>query len=189
MRKLRNAVFGVLAAAAIVGVPANAYAGPTPAPAPHATQAENPVPDNVAAQEKKPAPRDGAAAVVDKLPARTASADGYLYVWSDDTGHALQYAGNQWLWPDGWNNKVDVLWNNGFPGGQDRVNIYDYPWQNGAYACIGNGDWWDLRAVNYVFSWVNDGADDFERSPLGRSVHDNGTSHAWVSWCGNNNRL
>jgi hypothetical protein len=175
-------VLGLAAAAAVVVAgPAVAYADPAPAPSP--------------TLESKPTPsagpvKDVTVADMTGQEMKAAGPDGNLYVWSDDMQRSLLYSGNASEgWPDGWNNRVDVLWNNGFPGSYDDVNIYDYAtWSGSAYACIGNGDWWDLRRTNYVFSWVNDGADAWQRSPLGRPVHDHGSGHVWVDWCGNNNR-
>lgn len=160
MKKLGNAMVSVLVAAVIAGSSTAAYGAPAPTAPAGATQQ-----NNLAA----------------------AARDGLLYVYSDDMGRDVTYSGNASEWPSGWSNKVDQLWNNGFPGSKDDVNIYDYPWQNGAYACIGNGDFWDLRNDDYVFSWVNDGASDWQRDPLWETVHDRGTSHKWVDWCGNNN--
>jgi hypothetical protein len=169
MRKLGNAMVAVLAAAAIIGSSTAAYAAPAPTAPAGATQ-------------QNTTERSGDASL-----RAAAAADGLLYVYSDDMGRDVTYPGNQSQWPTGWNDRVDQLWNNGFPGSRDDVNIYDYPWQNGAYACIGNGDFWDLRNDDYVFSWVNDGASDWQRDPLWETVHDAGTSHKWVDWCGNNN--
>ena len=112
--------------------------------------------------------------------------DGNLYIYSDDMGRDVTYSDDRQQWPGGWHDKVDQLWNNGFPGGRDDVNIYAFPWHNGAYACIGNGHFWDLRNDEYVFSWIKDGASDWQREPLGDTVHDDGSGHKWVTHCGNN---
>ncbi|MDF5751251.1 hypothetical protein [Spongiactinospora sp. TRM90649] len=187
MKTLRNMTLGVASAAALLmGGPAVAHAEPAPAAAPTGTPAP----------ESAPAPSPGPKKQVTKqtLTGKKSSAqalypDGYLYVYSDDMGYSKKYAGNAYEgWPSGWNNAVDVLWNNGYPGGADDVNIYDYSTGVGAYACIGNGDYWDLRADPYVFSWYNDYHDEWARAPLGKRVHDRGSGHIWVSWCGNNNR-
>ncbi|MEU4331777.1 hypothetical protein [Nonomuraea dietziae] len=183
MKILRDVLLGVMTATAVItGTQAAAYADPAPVPT---SEAEKPVGTAV-----KPERPDGVAKIQSGLPVRTLNADGNFYVWSDDENKALLYDGDAYGgWPEGWNNRVDVIWNNGFPGRYDDVNVYDYAtWSGSAYACVGNGDYWDLRRGDYVFSWVNDGADAWQRSPLGRRVHDNGSGHIWVDWCGNNNR-
>ncbi|GGS83941.1 hypothetical protein AB0C33_14080 [Nonomuraea sp. NPDC048881] len=184
MKVLRNALLGVMTVAAVLTASTAAYAEPAPAPT---SEAARP-----AVEAVKPQRPEGKPKIQSGLPVRALNADGNFYVWSDDMNKALLYTGDAYNgWPSGWNNTVDVVWNNGYPGPYDDVNIYDYaPWSGSAYACIGNGDYWDLRRtdINYVFSWVNDGADAWQREPLGRRVHDNGSGHIWVDWCGNNNR-
>jgi hypothetical protein len=174
-RSMRKLVAAVIAAA-IVGCPTVAHAAPSPTAPP------------AAAKQSKP---DGTIAGSLRAGVKPMAApNGLLYVYSDDMGEDVTYSGNSTQWPTGWNNQVDQLWNNGFPGAQDDVNIYDYPWHVGAYACIGNGDFWNLREDDYVFSWVHDHDDSgFELDPLWETVHDRGTSHKWVDWCGNNNTL
>jgi hypothetical protein len=164
MKKLGKVTVSALVVAAFAGSSTAAHAAPKPSPDASISVS----------------PRDGV------KPA--AAADGLFYVYSDDMGYDVTYSGNGQQWPTGWNNQVDQVWNNGFPGAKDDVNIYDYPGPVGAYACVGNGDFWNLRNDDYVFSWVHDHDDSrFELDPLWESVHDRGTSHRWVDFCGNNN--
>ena len=124
------------------------------------------------------------------LTAPTASAaDGNVYAFDggDFDGAYCAWDGADGDWStcsaDGVNrnllNRASSLWNNGFPGGNDDVNFYYDQNQQGAWACLGNGDSWaDLASGTRIFSWGPG------QRGYWTNINDNIASHKWVGFCG-----
>ncbi|WP_030378466.1 MULTISPECIES: hypothetical protein [unclassified Streptomyces] len=111
-------------------------------------------------------------------PAR-AAADGYLHVYTQPYGggRECKWLGNS----DNWGtcrNLTSDIWNNGYAGGLDAVDLYTAPNAGGAHACISQGDRWiDTTTGEYRFTY-GAGLEQF-----GASVNNNISSHRWVDYC------
>ena len=111
--------------------------------------------------------------------ARLASADGYLHVYTQPYGggRECKWSGNSDNWGSCRNLTSDI-WNNGYAGGLDAVDLYTAPNAGGAHACISQGDSWpDTTTGTYRFTY-GAGLDQF-----GKSVNNNISSHRWVDYC------
>lgn len=116
-----------------------------------------------------------------KAPAapRTAAADGYLHVFTQPFGggRECKWLGNS----DNWGtcrNLTSDIWNNGYAGGNDAVDLYTAPNAGGAHACISQGDRWiNTTTGEYRFTY-GAGLEQF-----GASVNNNISSHRWVDYC------
>jgi hypothetical protein len=110
---------------------------------------------------------------------RPAAADGYLHVYTQPNGrgHECKWLSNS----DNWGtcrNLTSDIWNNGYAGGFDAVDLYTAPNGGGAHACIGQGDRWnDTTTGDYRFTY-GAGLEQF-----GASVNNNISSHRWVDYC------
>ncbi|MER7927968.1 MULTISPECIES: hypothetical protein [unclassified Streptomyces] len=123
------------------------------------------------------------ASALDAGTQKTASAqlsgDGYLHVYTQPYGggRECKWSGNSDNWGSCRNLTSDI-WNNGYAGGLDAVDLYTAPSAGGAHACISQGDrWWDTTTGNYRFTY-GAGLDQF-----GKSVNNNISSHRWVDYC------
>ncbi|WP_328683682.1 hypothetical protein OG226_34335 [Streptomyces sp. NBC_01261] len=111
--------------------------------------------------------------------ARLASGDGYLHVYTQPYGggRECKWSGNSDNWGSCRNLTSDI-WNNGYAGGLDAVDLYTAPNAGGAHACISQGDSWpDTTTGQYTFTY---GAG---LSQFGKSVNNNISSHRWVDYC------
>ncbi|MFF4785874.1 hypothetical protein ACFY3E_31725 [Streptomyces griseorubiginosus] len=111
--------------------------------------------------------------------AQLASADGFLHVYTQPYGggRECKWSGNSNDWGSCRNLTSDI-WNNGYAGGLDAVDLYTAPNAGGAHACISQGDrWWDTTTGNYRFTY-GEGLEQF-----GKSVNNNISSHRWVDYC------
>ena len=107
------------------------------------------------------------------------AADGYLHVYTQPYGggRECKWSGNSDNWGSCRNLTSDI-WNNGYAGGFDAVDLYTAPNAGGAHACISQGDrWYDTTTGNYTFTY---GAG---LSQFGKSVNNNISSHRWVDYC------
>ena len=114
-----------------------------------------------------------------KTAAAQLSGDGYLHVYTQPYGggRECKWSGNSDNWGSCRNLTSDI-WNNGYAGGLDAVDLYTAPGAGGAHACISQGDrWWDTTTGNYRFTY-GAGLDQF-----GKSVNNNISSHRWVDYC------
>ncbi|MFJ9817287.1 hypothetical protein ACIRU3_18820 [Streptomyces sp. NPDC101151] len=110
---------------------------------------------------------------------RLAAADGRLHVYTQPNG-----GGNTCSWlgnADSWGscrNLVSDIWNNGYAGGNDAVDLYWGLNATGAHACISQGDRWpDLTTGRYHFTY------DSGKPGFGDSLNNNVSSHRWVDYC------
>ncbi|MGW2049853.1 hypothetical protein ACWCPF_32405 [Streptomyces sp. NPDC001858] len=79
-------------------------------------------------------------------------------------------------------NRASQLWNNGFPGGNDDVNLYYHRSQAGAYRCLPNGSHWDdLPLGRETFNRAGSGTGGSDG--LNQSLNNNVASHKWVTSC------
>ncbi|MFF5299917.1 hypothetical protein ACFY5F_11170 [Streptomyces sp. NPDC013161] len=114
-----------------------------------------------------------------KTAAAQLSGDGYLHVYTQPYGggRECKWSGNSDNWGSCRNLTSDI-WNNGYAGGFDAVDLYTAPNAGGAHACISQGDrWYDTTTGNYTFTY---GAG---LSQFGKSVNNNISSHRWVDYC------
>ncbi|MFE9448385.1 hypothetical protein [Streptomyces sp. NPDC006739] len=110
---------------------------------------------------------------------RLASADGYLHVFTQPNGGGREcsWAGNSDNWGSCRNLTSDI-WNNGYAGGNDAVDLYWGLNATGAHACISQGDRWnDTTQDDYHFTY-GAGLGGF-----GATVNNNISSHRWVDYC------
>ncbi|MET9089249.1 hypothetical protein ABZX77_46540 [Streptomyces sp. NPDC004237] len=108
-----------------------------------------------------------------------AAADGNLHVWTQPHagGHHCAWSGNSDNWGTCRNLTSDIF-NNGYPGGLDAVDLYWGTSATGAHACISQGDSWpDTTTGQYRFTY-GEGQGGF-----GQSVNNNISSHRWVDYC------
>ncbi|WP_405824355.1 hypothetical protein OG241_45280 [Streptomyces sp. NBC_01390] len=111
--------------------------------------------------------------------AQLASSDGFLHVYTQPNGRGREckWDGNSDNWGSCRNLTSDI-WNNGYAGFLDAVDLYTAPNAGGAHACISQGDRWsDTTTGNYRFTY---GAG---LSQFGASVNNNISSHRWVDYC------
>src|SRR5262245_39254592 len=134
------------------------------------------------AQATDPSPAPPKTPTGSEPPPISIQADGKFYIWADDCQCSAAFTGNSQVWPDYVRNKDDWVWNNGYVGGRDHVNIYWDWYYGGAYACISYGTSWWLPEHWQRFGWTKDG----DTRGWGQVVHDNAASHRWVYQCGNN---
>ncbi|WP_055526495.1 peptidase inhibitor family I36 protein [Streptomyces graminilatus] len=111
--------------------------------------------------------------------ARLASADGFLHVFTQPNGrgHECKWEGNSNNWGSCRNLTSDI-WNNGYFGGNDAVDLYTAPNAGGAHACISQGDRWSDTTTNQYHFTYGAGLEGF-----GASVNNNISSHRWVDYC------
>ncbi|MFE9764363.1 hypothetical protein ACFYPC_07495 [Streptomyces sp. NPDC005808] len=111
--------------------------------------------------------------------AQLVAADGKLHVYTQPYGGGLEcsWTGNSNDWGSCRNLTSDI-WNNGYAGGPDAVDLYTAPNAGGAHACISQGDrWYDTKSGTYRFTY-GAGLEQF-----GASVNNNISSHRWVDYC------
>ncbi|WP_405839421.1 hypothetical protein [Streptomyces sp. NBC_01518] len=114
-----------------------------------------------------------------KTAAAQLSGDGYLHVYTQPYGggRECKWSGNSDNWGSCRNLTSDI-WNNGYAGGLDAVDLYTAPNAGGAHACISQGDSWpDTTTGEYRFTY-GAGLEQF-----GKSVNNNISSHRWVDYC------
>jgi hypothetical protein len=83
-------------------------------------------------------------------------------------------------------NDGESYWNNGSIALYDVVDIYWGRQYSGAFACIGQGDYWALAYKNHydhVGEKGGDGGKNGGRSGLGESLANDGASHKWNTSC------
>ncbi|MEV0909026.1 peptidase inhibitor family I36 protein [Streptomyces hokutonensis] len=110
-----------------------------------------------------------------------ATADGYFYAYENANygGKYCRWVGNDSDWSScspGGNirNQASALWNNGYAGSYEDVNVYWGLGYTGAWACIANG-----YAYSNLAGWnfPNNG------SGGGETLNDNISSHVWSNSC------
>ncbi|MEU6223512.1 hypothetical protein [Streptomyces sp. NPDC047042] len=111
--------------------------------------------------------------------AQLVSADGFLHVFTQPNGggRECKWEGNS----DNWGlcrNLTSDIWNNGYEGGNDAVDLYTAPGGGGAHACISQGDRWRDTTTNRYHFTYGEGLEGF-----GASVNNNISSHRWVNYC------
>jgi hypothetical protein len=110
---------------------------------------------------------------------RLRSADGRLHVYTPPYGggRTCSWVGNADTWGS-CRNLVSDIWNNGYPGGNDAVDLYWGVNATGAHACLSQGDRWpDLINDPQHFTY---GAG---QGGFGQSLNNNVSSHRWVDYC------
>lgn len=116
-------------------------------------------------------------AAAETAPRMALAEDGYVYAYTE-SGVQCRWAGPAPFWGSCEKN-VNIVINNGFLGGKDKVNLFWDTNMRGAWACIGRGDIWSpLKSGQWIFSWGPDLPGYWE------SVYNNIASSEWTSRCG-----
>jgi hypothetical protein len=110
-----------------------------------------------------------------------ATADGYFYAYEHayQGGKYCRWVGNDGDWsscsPGGnLRNQASSLWNNGYAGVSEDVNVYWGLNYTGAWACIANGYYY-ANLADWYFPTNGSGG--------GENMNDNISSHKWSDSC------